>query len=97
MTQIPYPDINQSGFFGLSSYVADVTKGWFWLIMILILWVVTFTNSKQFTSSRAFTMASFLSALSAIILAVLNLISAKWAYLLILFIAIGALWMKFEE
>jgi len=65
--------------------------------MVLILWVITFTNTKQFTSSRAFTLASFLCAISSIILAVLDLISAKWAYLLIIMVAIGALWMKFEE
>lgn len=66
-------------------------------MIILILWIVTFVNSIQFKAPRAFTMASFLSAMSAIILAVLNLIDARWAYLLVLMVAVGALWIKFEE
>lgn len=93
----PNPNVNDTGFFGLASYTNTITDGFFWLIMLLIMWVVVFVNTIGYRPSRAFTLASFLTGVSSIILAILDLISPTWMYLLIVFIAIGALWMKFEE
>lgn len=92
----PYPTNEQVGFYGLSEYLANVTEGWLFLMFVFIIWVVVFTNTKAYSTSRAFFMANLVSGVGAIILAVLNLIAPQWAYLLIILAAAGLLWIKFE-
>lgn len=85
------------GFLGLAQWVNYASDGIFFPIMVLVIWAVVFIATKQYSSSRAFLMASFISMILSFILGVLELMNAKFMYLAILFVALGALWVKLEN
>ena len=52
--------------------------------------------TKQFSTDKAFTYASFLGAILAIPLTVFAFVSPRWMYLLILMTAGGMVWLKLK-
>lgn len=94
----PYStNITDSGFLGIFELVNSNTEGYFFPVIIMIIWVITFVATKQFSSAKAFTYASFLGMILSIILSVIDLMSPRWMYLMIVLTAMGAVWLKFEE
>ena len=92
----PYPESTGGGFLELFSYVSLVTDGIFFAMILGIIWVVAFINTKAYSSSRAFTFASFLCMVLSIGFAILDLLSVRYMYLTIILVGIGAFWMKLE-
>jgi uncharacterized membrane protein len=93
----PANSTDVGGFYELFRYVNTVSGGNFALLAILLpIWVITFIAVKQYSTSRAWTSASFICMVLGMILSVLGLISSKFAYLMIIFTAVGALWIKLE-
>jgi len=84
------------GFYEFFNYVNVVAGGLFFPIMLLVIWVVIFMATKQYSTSRAFTGASVISAFLSIILVTGQLISPKWMYLCIILAGAGILWLKIE-
>ena len=93
----PVPTVNDSGgIFEYFNYVNTVSDGFFFLVMVGLIWILVFINSKNFSNSRAFTYASFVSSILAILLALANLIAPMYMYLMIFMFASGLVWLKLE-
>jgi len=84
------------GFFELTKYVSSVTDGLLFPIILMVIWVVVFIATKQFSSSRAFTYAAFICTVLAIPLAVFEMLNPRYMYLFIVLLAAGAVWLKLE-
>jgi len=86
------------GFFELFGYVGGTgTEGLFWPVMLFVIWIIGFLALKQYSTSRAWTFASFFCAILSIMLAVLDYIAPKWMYLCIILTLIGFVWLKLED
>lgn len=86
-----------SGLYELFKYVGvTVTEGLFWPIMLLVIWIVSFLAMKQYSTSRAWTFASFFCSILGMIMAVMDYMAPKWMYLSIFFTLIGFVWLKLE-
>ena len=86
-----------NGFYEIFKYIGGVpTNGLFWSVMLLVIWVIAFLGLKQYSTSRAWTFASFFCSILAIPMAVLDYISPRWMYLCIFLTLIGFVWLKLE-
>ena len=93
----PANSTDVGGFYELFRYVNTVSGGNFALLAFMLpLWVITFVAVKQYSTSRAWTTASFICMAVGMILSVLGLLSPKFTYLMIIFTAVGAVWIKLE-
>ena len=93
------PTGNQTnGLYEIFKFIGvETTAGLFFPIMILVVWAVAFMGLKQYSSSKAWTFASFFSSFLAIMMSVLDLMSPKWMYLCIFLTLIGFVWIKLEN
>ena len=90
---------NSSDTLGIYEYFAYVNRtagNLFFPIILLVIWIVTFIGLKRYTTSRAFTAASFLTAGLSTPLAILNLLDPKFMYLSFFLTAAGVIWLKLE-
>jgi len=85
------------GIFEFFNYVNNVAGGTFFPVMVFVIWVITFISLKNYSSSVAFTGASIITAFLCIPLAIMELISPRWMYLVFVLLAGGILWMKLEK
>ena len=86
-----------NGFYEMFKYIGwTATAGLFWPVILLVIWVVAFMATKQYSTSRAWTSASFLCAILSIMLAVMDYIAPKWMYLSIFLTLVGFVWLKLE-
>ena len=61
--------INVTGMYSLFQYIqTDLTGGWFFLMVLFALFIIVFISLKGYSSSRAFTGASWLNMILSIIL-----------------------------
>lgn len=98
MTYYTEPVANDTtGIYEFFSYINNTaTEGLFFAVIIFVIWIVAFLAVKQYSTSRAWTFASFFCAVLSIILAILNVLSSKLMYFFIIFTAIGLVWLKLE-
>ena len=86
-----------AGIYEMFKYVTNVaTEGLFFLVMIIVIWIIAFLATKQYSNSRAFFFASFFCSILSMILATLDLLAPRFMYLFIIFTAIGFVWLKLE-
>ena len=85
------------GFFEFFSYVNTVADGMFFPIILLVLWVIIFIGTKQYSTSRAWTAASVVCSFLAMPLAIAGLVAPRWVYLSVVLSAAGVLWLKLEK
>ncbi len=85
------------GIFEFFNYINEVANGLFFPVMLLVIWVIVFIGTKQYTTSRAWTAASTVIAFLSIPLAILGLISSRWMYMSFILLAAGVLWLKIEK
>lgn len=92
------PTGNQtSGMFEIFKFIAvDTTGGYFFPVMLIVIWVVSFMTLKQFSSSKAWTFASFFCSILGIMLAVMDYMSPRWMYLSVFMTVVGLVWLKLE-
>ena len=82
-----------NGLYELFKFIGvTATGGLFWPVMLLVIWIVGFMAMKQYSTSRAWTFASFFCAILGIMLGVMDYISPKWMYLCIFLTVIGFVW-----
>lgn len=98
MAYYTLPTANDTiGFVEMFSYVTHTaTGGLFFTSMLLVIWIITFMGTKQFSNPRAFTFASFFTTMLGIMLATLNLINPRWMYLTVILTLIGFVWLKLD-
>lgn len=97
-TQIYTPPTNNDtlGVYEIFRYVNNTSEGYFFMAMTFVIWVIIFVAMKSYSTSRAFTFASFVSFILTMVLSVIGLIAPKITYLFIFLLAGGILWMKLE-
>lgn len=86
-----------AGVFEFFKYVNTVSDNLFFPVILLVIWIITFIGTKQYSASRAWTAASFLVAFLSIPLAIGELINPRWMYMSFVFVAAGVLWLKLEK
>jgi len=98
MTYFVTPTGNDTaGFYELFKFVAvSGTDGLLWPVMLLVIWVVSFMAFKNYSTSRAWTFASFFCSILGIMMAVLDYMAPVWMYLCIILTVIGFVWLKLE-
>ena len=84
------------GFYEIFGYIGSVTGGLFWPIMLFVVWIIAFMALKQYSTSRAWTFASFFCGVLGIFLAVLDYMSPRWMYLFVFLTLVGFVWLKLE-
>lgn len=93
----PVPTLNDTaGAFEYFNFVNNSADGLFFPAILLVIWIIVFLASKGFSSSRAWTFASFVTMVLSILLAVADLVAPRYMYLAIFLTAIGAVWLKLE-
>lgn len=94
----PFPNETQvTGIYEFTEYANIVTDGIFIPLFVWMIFIVTFIASKNFETSKAFTLASFISMMIAIPFSVLNLVSPRFMYLYILMLGTGLVWIKLQS
>lgn len=86
-----------AGLYEIFKYIGGTaTEGLFWSVILLVIWVISFLALKHYSTSRAWTFASFFCAVLGIILAVMDYLAPKWMYLAIILTIVGFVWLKLE-
>ncbi len=97
-TYFPTPNVSDTrDMLSIFQWISnEATGGLFWPIMILTIWIVQFIGvlSEGRPSSRAFLFASFTATILSIILGILAMMAQKYIYLLVIFVSLGAFWVK---
>lgn len=99
MTYYPVPTGNDTkGFFEMFKFIGvTASEGLFWPVILLVIWVVAFLALKSYSTSRAWTFASFFCSILGIMLAVLDYMAPNWMYLCFFLTAVGLVWLKLED
>lgn len=99
MTQVYTPPNNNDtlGIYEIFRYANNVSEGIFFTAISFVVWIIIFVATKNFSTSRAFTMASFISFILTMVLSVIDLITPRIMYLFLFMTAAGALWIKLES
>ena len=96
MPNFTTPGINDTqSFFEIIRFVNDsATDGLFMPIMLLTIWIIAFIGSISETSQayKAWTFASFIGTILAILMALMGFLDAKYIYLLVFSTAGGLAW-----
>lgn len=97
-TQI-YTPPNQTdtlGIYEIYKYANTISEGILSVSFIFVIWIIIFVATKNYSTSRAFTFASFICFILGLILTVIDLLSPKIMYLFLFLLAGGAVWIKLE-
>jgi hypothetical protein len=96
--------VNEIYTFPNDTYTPDKLITWvvgiepYTFVMILLaVWVIAFLVTKVYSTSRAWTFASFLCFILSIPLAGLGWLSYVYMYLLLLMTAIGIIWIRLGD
>ena len=96
MANFTTPTVNDTqDFFEIFRFVNDsATDGLFMPIMLLVIWIIAFIGSIAETKAayKAWTFASFIGTILAILLALMGFLDAKYIYLAVFGVAIGIFW-----
>jgi len=85
VTQLP---VNFSGgFTELGGYIGTATMGWFWIVMLLVIFIITVVFLMEFGWVRASTMSLFFCTMLALPLRFLGYIGD---YILFIFVILTA-------
>lgn len=97
-TQVYTPPTNNDtlGIYEIYKYANGVAEGILSVSFMFVVWIIVFVATKNYSTSRGFTLASFICFILSMIFSVIDLISPKIMYLFLFFLAGGALWIKLE-
>lgn len=98
MTYYTEPTANDTKtFFDFFNYVNNTADGLFFPVMLLVVWVITFIGTKNYSTAKAWTAASAIVSFISIPLAIAGLIAPRWMYMAFVLLAAGVLWLKIEK
>ena len=90
-----YPTINDTkGFQEMSGYINTVSGGIFFPLTLLALYIIIFVSTLAFGAGRAFTYASFVSAILSMFLVFAGLLNPMFMYFLFVLTGIGFIVMR---
>lgn len=84
MTKFPYPSENISSVIGLMDYANSITNGFLGLGILLVISVISFLVTKNYSSDKAFGFSMFITFLVALLLRFMNLITDAIFYIVII-------------
>ncbi len=98
MSYYSTPTGNESmDMYGIFNFInQEATGGLFWAMMLLVVWLISFMALKQYSTSRAWTFASFFCSILAIFMALMDYLDPKWMYFVVFMTLIGFVWLKLE-
>lgn len=90
-----YPQPNGT-IWGMDSYITYIVsvESMFFVVLLAVIWIIIFVATKSYSSSRAFTYASFISFILAVPITLMGWMATKFMYLALLFLAIGLIWIR---
>lgn len=92
------PNVNDTkGIHEISNYLNTVSDGVLFPGILGAVWFIIFISLLKLGASRAFTTASFICSILAMLLTILGLFSDRIMYLLFVLVAVGAVWIKLEN
>jgi hypothetical protein len=99
MTYVTPTSADMQDLFTMWRYVNNTSGGVFTPLIVLALFVVMFVGGlvSGARASRVWTFASFFATILTIIFAVAGLMNKNYIYLLILFTALGLVWIKLQD
>jgi len=83
-----YPT-NTTNIMSLAIWMNTVTDGWFWSIILIGLFAILWFSTKQYGNERSLAFSSFITAIAAILLGLMELIT-QWVVVLVMIIASGS-------
>lgn len=97
MTDIyPMPNGTIWGADSFMSYIVGV-EPLFFITILVVLWVVVFVAAKSYSSSRAWTFASFVCFILSTPITLLGWMKPTYMYLFLLLLAIGIIWIRIGD
>lgn len=85
---------NYSDMPSLLAAVNDMVNGYFGVSILLMLFLVSFLATKQYSSEQSFTTASYITLFAAIFLSIMNIVSANLIILPCIALAYSLFFLK---
>jgi hypothetical protein len=96
----PMPSTNQT-VYSLNNYFSYITQDaiapLFFPLILFAIWIITFVSTKSYSSSRAWTFASFLTFILSLPLAIMGWCAPRYCYLTLVLLAIGIAWIRLGD
>ena len=95
----PPPSGNITNTVGIFQWINSVTDSWFFPGLLIAVYFIIIIKLLYSTNDvgKAFTAASFICMIMAVLLRVTNLINTVFMVLFIVLTAVGAMWMHMEN
>lgn len=84
---------------GADSYISYITgiEPLFFIVLLAVIWIVVFVATKSYSSSRAWTFASFISFILSMPIVLMGWLAPRYMYLFLLFLAVGIIWIRIGD
>jgi len=92
-----YPSENISGMFGLVQHVNNITSGTFGIVLLLIVFVLSFITTRSVSPSRSIGFSVFITFLSAILIRYMGLINDGILYIAIVLLVGCGIWIWYSK
>ena len=98
MVYYPTPTNNDTkGLSTLMKFVNDGTGGLLAPLLIFALWIIIFVITIKEGTARSWIIASFVTAIISIPMAILNILSPHYMYITFILLAIGLVWVSLDK
>jgi len=97
VTPFPYPGDSMLGIVTFLQYVNVLCKGFLGVGILIMIGIVSFLTTKQYTTDRALGFSSFLTLISAILLRILSLISDSVLFIVIIIYVLAMIYLIRER
>jgi len=103
MAWFPEPNITDTeSYYTFFRFVNNAVEGLFFPVIILVIWIVSFTamlfsgSYDRPSGAKAWIFACFFCSILAVPLVVLDLMARKYMYILFVLLGIGVIWIILE-
>jgi hypothetical protein len=95
---MPYPNPNATDITGVLTYANTVTGGWFWVLIIISLFIMSFGVLIAYNDAKkSFAASSFLTTIFSMTLFILDLIQMNVLVITLLMSFAGLMLMLFNK
>lgn len=92
----PTPNGTIWGFDSYITYIVGVENMLF-PVLLAVLWIIVFVATKGYSTSRAFTFASFVAFILSAPIVLMGWMANRYMYLSLLFLGIGLIYIRFWD
>lgn len=98
MANFRYPNSTDvSSIVNLLGYNNDVTGGWFGLVILIMVFVISVLSLKTFEMNKAVTAAAFFTAIVGLLFRLMGILADNYFWIPWIFVALGVIWLQFEK